>query len=710
MMARTFINREWSLLAFHRRVLEEAYDKSNPLLERLKFLAISSSNMDELFMVRAASVIDQMIAGYDKRDRSGCTPHDTLEGIKSGAAAMVEKQAYIYGQLRRKLRQHNIVIKRPHRLSMNEKHYLRSYFMEQLFPVLTPMVVDQSRPFPLIQNKSLNIGLIVRNTDEEEDVFATVGVPEVLPRLVRLQTGTDKQEFILLEDVIKLHMDILFHGYDIVDMKAYRITRNADLDIDEEGAEDLLKEIEESLKMRKWGNVVRIEAEEGISHELLQMITQDGEDEPLGGVYEIAGPIDYTFLFKLIQLVQKPGLLYPSHQPHQPLQDGEDIFNWIRHQDRLLHHPFDSFDTVVQLVRAAAQDQDVLAIKQTLYRVSGNSPIIEALIAAAENKKQVTVLVELKARFDEENNIHWAKRLEQAGCHVIYGLIGLKTHLKTLLIVRREEDGIRRYVHLGTGNYNDVTAKLYTDMGLLTVNPQIGSDASVLFNMLSGFTVPSSLNQLCVAPLFLRHKLEQYIEYEIEAARKGRKAHIILKMNALVDEKLISLLYKASKASVRIELIVRGVCCLRPGVPNMSENITVRSIVGRFLEHTRIFYFEHGGKNKVLLSSADWMPRNLDRRVEAMFPIEHSELKQQIIQILHCYLADQAKSRFLQPDGTYRKKAAKGMQKMHAQEQLLKRAGDRAEKSMSPATLPFQPRTHSTDEQAMNEVAATSQF
>ncbi|MCG7410030.1 polyphosphate kinase 1 [Paenibacillus sp. ACRRX] len=688
-MRKTLINREWSLLAFHRRVLEEGYDKSNPLMERCKFLAISCSNVDEFFMVRAASVVDQILADYHKQDHSGSTPQDTLRGIEQIARQIVADQYKLYEHLRTKLRESGVHLKRAHRLSLPEKQFLKSYFTEHIFPVLTPMVVDQSRPFPLIQNKSLNIGLLVQDPEDGETAFATVAVPEVLSRLVELPSHGQGREFVLLEDVMKMHMDMLFSGYDITEIKAYRITRNADLDIDEDGAEDLLKEIEQSLKMRKWGNVVRLEVEAESSKEMIRMITQDGEDDPDAGINYVDGPLDLTFMNKITQLTGYDHLHDAPFQPPMPHEREVDLLEWIREQDRLLHHPFDSFGVVVNLIRRAAKDPDVLAIKQTLYRVSGNSPIIQALIEAAENKKQVTVLVEIKARFDEENNIHWAKRLEQAGCHVIYGLVGLKTHLKMLLIVRREETGIRRYVHLGTGNYNDVTANFYTDMGLLTVNAQIGSDASTIFNMLSGYSVPSSLNKCSIAPLFLRKRLEQLIEYEIDVVKKGGTGRIMLKMNALVDVKLIHLLYKASKAGVRIDLIVRGVCCLRPGVKDLSEHITVKSIVGRFLEHTRIFYFHHGGKDLTFLSSADWMPRNLDRRVEAMFPIELPELKHRIMDILSLYMKDNVKSRYLLPDGSYLKQKTKPQLRIHAQQLLIKEA---SRSHLQPVTLQLQPR------------------
>lgn len=673
-MIKTLLNREWSLITFQRRVLEEGRDKTNPLMERCKFLAISCSNMDEFFMVRAAAVADQILAEYTKPDDSGSTPQETLAGIVKLARQMTNDQYKLYKNLRTKLRESGIHIKRPHSLTLTEKQYLHSYFVEQIFPVLTPMVVDQSRPFPLIQNRSLNIGLRIQDPSDDEIVFATVTVPEVLSRLVELPTINNVRAFILLEDVIKLHMDMLFSGYTVMEMSAYRITRNADLDIDEDAAEDLLQEIEQSIKMRRWGNVIRLEIEEGASEDLVSMITQQGEDEPEAGTYEVDGPLDLSFLFKVSQLSDFDSLRDKPFHASLPIEHDEDLLAWIRDEDRLLHHPYDSFNVVVDLIRTAANDPDVLAIKQTLYRVSGNSPIIQALIQAAENKKQVTVLVEIKARFDEENNIHWAKRLEQAGCHVIYGLVGLKTHLKLMLIVRREEGHITRYVHLGTGNYNDVTAKLYTDMGLLTTNPQIGSDASTIFNMLSGYSVPSSLNKCSIAPLFLRNRLEQLIEFEMEHVKKGGKGHIILKMNALVDVKLIQLLYKASKAGVRIELIVRSICCLRPGVKGLSENITVKSVVGRFLEHSRIFYFHHAGKELVYLSSADWMPRNLDRRVETMFPIEQPDLNLYVRKSLQLYLKDNAKSWYLQSDGTYIKRKLKLSQRINSQEEFMKAA------------------------------------
>lgn len=653
---RQFINRELSSLAFNQRVLEEAQDKDNPLLERAKFAAIVSSNLDEFFMVRVAAVWDQLLAGLDEPDEAGLTPKQVWEQMSIQVHQMIGDLYSCYGRsLKPSLKREFIYLTKGKKLDLEQKKFLASYFHKCIYPVLTPMVVDSSRPFPLLLNRSLNIALLLANQENEgEPIFATVQVPAVLDRLVAVPAEDSKTYLVFLEEIIKSYIQTLFAGHRVLAMGCYRITRNADLSLDEEGAEDLLEAIEESIKKRRWGEVVRLEYEKGLHALLLKRLIEELEVAE-GGIYEINGPLDLTFLFKVGALQEKEHLRYPLLRPQvsSEFKAEEDYFSVISHRDIMVHHPYESFQPVVELVQKAAEDPQVLAIKQVLYRVSGNSPIIAALAKAAENGKQVTVLLELKARFDEENNITWAKRLEKAGCHVIYGIKGLKTHVKVLLIVRDEEDGIKRYVHLGTGNYNDVTAKLYVDLGLFTSNAYMGADASALFNMLSGYSHLGQMYKLAVAPVTLRQKLMQLLQQEIEHARNGRKAHVIIKVNSLLDQEFIEALYDASCAGVEIDLIVRGICCLKPNISGMSENIRVRSIVGRFLEHSRIFYFYNDGEKNIYLSSADLMPRNLDRRIELLFPIEDEKNKTRLISIVDTYMKDTVKARILKNDGRY---------------------------------------------------------
>ena len=543
-------------------------------------------------------------------------------------------------------------------LTPKQAKYVDKYFEKDVYPVLTPMAVDSSRPFPLVRNKSLNIGALIYDKKKDVTDIATVQVPSVLPRIVRLPSEEKGvTEIILLEEVIEKNLDKLFLNYDIVCAYPYRIMRNADFSIDEEETADLLKEIEKQLKK--------------LLKELKKHLGVDDEV-----VYKINGPLDLTFLMKVNGIDGFDHLKYPKYKP-QPVPgmgDYSHIFDRIKKGDILLFHPYYEFPPVIEFIKQAANDPDVLAIKQTLYRVSGNSPIIAALAQAAENGKQVTVLVELKARFDEENNIAWAKKLEQAGCHVIYGLVGLKTHSKIALVVRREEDGIRRYVHLGTGNYNDQTAKLYTDMGLLTCSDAIGEDATAVFNMLSGYSEPKKWNKLAVAPIWLKDKFLMLIGREAENARQGKKARIVAKMNSLCDPVIMNALYDASKAGVKIELIVRGICCIKAGVPGLSDNISVRSIVGNYLEHSRIFYFYNDGFEDIYMGSADWMPRNLDKRVEITFPVEDPELKKKIKNILKIQLEDTLKAHIMQPDGSYAKQDLRGKAKLDSQMYFVKLA------------------------------------
>ncbi|MDO5416058.1 MAG: RNA degradosome polyphosphate kinase [Lachnospiraceae bacterium] len=685
METKNYVNRELSWLEFNYRVLSEARDKSLPLFERLKFLSITASNLDEFFMVRVASLKDMVHAKYTKPDIAGMKPEEQLEKIAEKTHELVGVQYSTYNRsLVPALRLQGLrVINSYEAMNAEQSAYADRYFQENVYPVLTPMAFDSSRPFPLVRNKSLNIAALLQKKKDSDGVleFAMVQVPSVLPRFVELpvsaeEDGSETRNVILLEQIIERNMQALFLNYDILAASPFRIMRNADLTIDEEEAVDLLEEIQKQLKKRQWGEVIRLEVEEKTDKRLLKILKKELEVSS-DDIFEIGGPLDLTFLMKMYGGLDgfdnlKIGRYTP--QPVPALMNEDDIFTNIRRGDIFLHHPYETFDPVVNFVRMAAKDPNVLAIKQTLYRVSGNSPIIAALAAAADNGKQVSVLVELKARFDEENNINWAKKLEKAGCHVIYGLVGLKTHSKITLVVRREEDGIRRYVHLGTGNYNDSTAKLYTDCGLMTCNPLIGEDATAVFNMLSGYSEPATWNKLAVAPIWLRNKFMRLIRRETEHAKAGRTARIIAKMNSLCDKEIIAALYEASCAGVKIDLIIRGICCLRAGVPGLSENIAVRSIVGNFLEHSRIFYFENDGMPKIFMGSADWMPRNLDKRVEIVFPVEDEAIQAQILHILEVELEDNVKAHILKPDGTYEKVDKRGKVLVNSQDQFCEEA------------------------------------
>ena len=651
-----FYNRELSWLGFNYRVLSEARDKNIPLMERLKFLSITASNLDEFFMIRVASLKDMVHAKYTKKDIAGLTPKEQLEIISTGTHELVEKQYNTYNRSFLPALKHNglTIVTQYEALNAEQAEYVDRYFMREVYPVLTPMAVDSSRPFPLIRNKSLNIAALLMDKKRKDTIdFATVQVPSVLPRIVTIPSEKEGETcIILLEQIIEKNIQKLFLNYKVLDATPYRGMRNADLTIDEDEAADLLIEIERQLKKRQWGEAIRLEVEQGIDKRLLKILKKELQIQQ-EDIFTIRGPLDLTFLMKVYGMDGFDHLKEEPYTPQPPkgLDMDGDLFEQIRQKDILLHHPYETFDPVVNFVRFAAKDPDVLAIKQTLYRVSSNSPIIASLAQAAENGKQVTVLVELKARFDEENNIVWARKLEKAGCHVIYGLVGLKTHSKITLVVRREEEGIRRYVHLGTGNYNDSTAKLYTDMGMFTCKRAYGEDATAVFNMLSGYSEPLSWNKLALAPTWLRTRFVELINRERDYAAMGKPARIVAKMNSLCDAGIINALYEASAAGVQIELIIRGICCLKQGVPGMSETIQVRSIVGTFLEHSRIFYFENDGSPEIYMGSADWMPRNLDKRVEILFPVEDPDLKKEIVHILHTQLADNTKAHLLQPDG-----------------------------------------------------------
>ena len=680
-------NRELSWLKFNERILGEARDKENLLFERLKFLSITASNLDEFFMVRVASLKDMVHADYTKKDIAGMTAKEQLVKINEVTHEMISRQYSTYNRsLLPQLAENGLkVISHHEDLDEEQKKYVDKYFQENVYPVLTPMAVDSSRPFPLIRNKSLNIGALLKkkNDKKAEEEFATVQVPAVLPRIIRLPADKDGNvQVILLEQIIERNISELFLSYDVICAHPYRIMRNADLTIEEDEAEDLLKEIQKQIKKRQWGEAIRLEVEDGMEAELLKILKKELHIKN-DDIYKIGGPLDLTFLMKMYGMEGFDNLRAPKHVPAAvPRLHGDyNIFDEIAQGDILLHHPYQSFDPVVKLIQKAAVDPQVLAIKQTLYRVSGNSPIIAALAQAAENGKQVSVLVELKARFDEENNIVWAKMLEKAGCHVIYGLVGLKTHSKITLVVRLEEEGIKRYVHLGTGNYNDATAKLYTDIGLLTCSQSIGEDATAVFNMLSGYSEPLHWNKLSLAPLWLREKFLELIGRERDNALAGKEAKIIAKMNSLCDKEISDALYDASRAGVKIELIVRGICCVRTGIPGVSENITVRSIVGNFLEHSRIYYFWNDGKEEVYCASADWMPRNLDRRVEILFPIDHDALKEKIIEMLKVMLSDNVKAQIMQPDGTYERIDRRGKVLLCAQDYFTEEAKSYLEKT-----------------------------
>ena len=652
-----YINRELSWLEFNKRVLDEGENKNNPLMERIKFLSIFCSNFDEFFNVRVGSLRDMVNAGYVKEDPSGLNPKHQLKAISIKAQELSSELYRLYrSEIIPELEKNNIHFLSSKDLTEDDKKYLYKYFNEMVFPVLTPHAVDCSRPFPHLQDKTLNLGVFLKKDEPEaEKFFATVQIPSILPRMIFLPAKKKIYRIFLLEDLISMYIKDLFLGHSIISVNPYRIIRNADLTIEEEEAEELLREIENSIKQRKWGQAVKLEVTNRAEDDLCSYLTEE-LDIHQRDVYYQNGPINLTFLMGLYNLPGFDDLKDSKFTPvNKEVFKGRNIFSVIKEQDILLHHPYDSFHPVLDFIDQAAKDPKVLAIKQTLYRVSGNSPVIKSLINAAENGKQVTVLVELKARFDEEKNIIWARRLEKAGCHVIYGLVGLKTHSKITLILRKEGNSIKRYVHLATGNYNDITAKLYTDIGMFTSNERFGQDASKIFNMLSGYSEIENLEKIIIAPMFFRNTVESLIEKEIEHAEKGRKAEIIIKVNSLVDPRIIDLLYKASQKGVKIYLIVRGVCSLKPGIPDVSDNIKVKSIVGRFLEHSRIFWFSNNGDEKFFLSSADLMTRNLDRRVEIFFPVLEKDLKKELWEILQGNIKDNVKGKIMLPDGTYTK-------------------------------------------------------
>jgi polyphosphate kinase len=658
-----YFNRELSWLAFNRRVLEQAQSDRHPLLERVRFLAIVSSNLDEFFEIRVAGFMQQVDSGLMEFGTDGLTPVEQLRRIHSVVASLVEDQYHCWHhQLVPALAREGILFRPPHDLTKAELNWVWTYFRDQIYPVLTPLALDQSHPFPQLGNKTLNVVVSLESPDEKQENgtathVAILPVPRILPRLVTIAPAkAGQQRTIFLSDIIKLCAGDLFPGYRLKGAHAFRVTRNSDLYIDEEESENLLKKIEDELRNLRRGAAVRLEIEKGVDDAIFSTLCQH-LNLSHEYVYQLNGPINLLRLQSLAD-IDRPDLKYPPFSPVNvsPLRDPARIFEVVREQDVLLHHPYDAFTPVVDFVEQAARDPQVIAIKQTLYRTSGDSPIVRALIEASRNDKQVTALVELKARFDEANNIQWAKQLEEAGVHVVYGLVGHKTHCKLCLVVRSEGKTMKNYAHLGTGNYNPRTARLYTDLSYFTSRKDITSDVAQLFNTLTGFGRTQRFRNIVVAPFNLHRRIGELIDREAANARNGKPARILAKMNALVDKATIDALYVASQAGVRVDLIVRGVCCLVPGVKGLSENITVRSIVGRFLEHARCFYFENAGAEPLILAgSADWMPRNFFRRVEVLFPIRDAALRHWIIsEFFPVQLRDNDNTHVLDSSGAYR--------------------------------------------------------
>lgn len=682
--AKLFLNRELALLAFFRRVLEEAQDEKNPLLERIKFLGIVGSILAEFFMVRVAGLKQQINAGVVELSLDGQTPAQQLHAIHQEAFRLMNDARACLHHLLPQLAAAGIHIVDYSTLEDNQKTFAKKYFDDVVFPVLTPLAFDPGRPFPHISNMSLNLAVQLQDRHKQER-FARVKVPNTLPRLLTIPAPASAAEkngdeprdiyFVFLEQVIAENLQKLFPGMHILQAHPFRVTRDAEVVIQELEAEDLLETIERSVRERRFGSVVRMTTDPGMPNEIRTLLSENLDLEP-NDIYTVQPPLGMSDLMQLTTL-DRPDLKDPPFLPAIPPElESEDIFAAIRRQDILLHHPYDSFSPVIEFLETAARDPNVLAIKQTLYRVGPKSPVVETLLEAARRGKQVAVLVELKARFDEESNIEWAKALESEGVHVVYGLLGLKTHSKTALVVRKEGDGIRRYVHLATGNYNPTTAQVYTDLGLFTCDEDMGADATDLFNYLTGYSAKKDYRKFLVAPINLRSGFEALIHREIAHAQRGEPGHLIFKFNALVDKAMIRLLYQASQAGVKIDLIVRGMCCLRPGLPGVSDNIRVTSIVGRFLEHSRIYYFRNGGNEQIYLGSADLMPRNLDRRVEVLFPVQDTRLIRRLRdQILATYLADNLRARLMQSDGTYKRLVPEpGAPPIDSQAALLHRA------------------------------------
>lgn len=681
-----YINRELSLIEFNWRVLEEAQNEQHPILERAKFLAIYSSNMDEFFMVRVAGLMQQVAVSIVDVPADGLTPTEQLRAIRKKVRTNLKVMNQCFDDIRKKLAEAGVHLHSFKELTKTQQQHANQYFKNEIFPVLTPLAFDPGRPFPHISSLSLNLAVLVRDPNSGQQQFARVKVPNTLPRLVPVKRtrhdGRRIHRFVWLEDLIANNLDELFPGYDIIEAHQFRITRNADMEIEADEAGDLLEAIEATVRRRRFGFVVRLTMAPSTTDHIRQVLATNlsvvTED-----TYESNAPLGLSGLFELMK-IDRPDLKDPPYTPviHPRLRNidrsSEELFAAIREKDILFHHPYDSFVPIMDFLKAAARDPKVLAIKQTLYRAGTNSPIVDALMEARENEKQVAALVELKARFDEESNIGWAKALEREGVHVVYGFMSLKTHSKICLVIRREEDRIRRYVHLSTGNYNAITANIYTDLGLFTCKPEFGADASDLFNALTGYSKKTDYKKFLVAPNKLRNRFAALIDREIKWAKKGKKAKLIFKMNALIDPSFTRQLYEASQAGVQIQLIARGICGLRPGIPNISDNIKVTSIVGRFLEHTRIYYFHNGGNPDILLGSADLMPRNLDRRIETLFPVEDFDIKQQVIDILKLAAADNINARILRSDGSYvRVKPDNSEKLVNSQFELMQKAKNR---------------------------------
>jgi len=682
MKNKLFINREFSWLDFNYRVLEEAYDKGNLVMDRLKFLAITASNLDEFFMVRIAGIMDQINVGYTRKGLDGLTPKEQLVELSLLTQEMMARQyTCLSKSIMPELNQNKIFFVDYEELNNEEMDFALYYFRDVCYPVLTPQAVDNSHPFPLVKNNQVYLCILLHDTEGKNkgknDFMAILEIPKVLDRIIALPKS-DEEEFshyIFIEELITPFVNELFTGYDVKQVSQFRITRNGDLAIDEDEAEDLLIEIEKSIQQRKWGASIKLEVTRFMGKKMKKWLMNEleiSDDE----IFELKGNLDLTCFMNFQGRPEFSELREPQYTPliSDDFYGHEDIFEVIREKDRLLHHPYQSFDTVIDFVRLAASDPDVLAIKQTLYRVSGDSPIIKALIKAAQNGKQVTVLVELKARFDEANNIVWAKKLEQAGCHVIYGLAGLKIHCKMILVVRKESDGIRRYVHLSTGNYNDVTAKLYTDLGMFTAKESYAADISTLFNLLTGYSHYTFWKKIEVAPETMRNAFYIAIDREMENVKLGEKGIVCAKVNSLIDEGIVNKLYEASQAGVEIQLIVRGMCSLVPGIPGVSENITVHSIVGTFLEHSRIYYFYNQGKEDIFLSSADWMERNLNRRIEILFPVEDADLKLKLKHIIDITMRDTIKTRIMTETGEYLRLDKRGKELLSCQKYFCEEA------------------------------------
>lgn len=674
-----YFNRELSWLKFNDRVLEEAADPSHPLLERLKFIAIFSSNLDEFFMIRAAGLKDQVHAGVSDIQADGLAPDEVLHRISIHVhEAMAEQQRMLEEEILPGLKKRGIRFRTISSVRKLQREYLTQYFFEQVFPVLTPLAIDPTHPFPQLKGLGLNLLVELRTPYRKDEKVAVIHIPSSLPRFIQLPTDNGHTDYVSIEDLIKLHVDELFPNMKVQNVSVFRITRNADLDLSEAEADDLLKLIERELRKRRVGTVIRLEVNQEMkkSHrDFLKRMCKLKE----GDVYDSSSFLDLSAMMQLMSLPY-PDLKDPKFTPalNEHLIHGRKIFQVISQGDILLFHPYDSFSHVIDFVQEAAVDPQVLAIKQTLYRTSGDSPIVKALLKAVENGKQVTALIELRARFDEQNNIEWAKELDRAGVNVVYGVLGLKTHCKICMVVRKENQKIKRYLHLSTGNYNESTAKIYTDLGLMTCNEEMGEDASGLFNLLTGYSQQKDWKKFLVAPNSLRSNLEKMIQECIKNHTEEQPACIKMVINSLVDPGMIRELYKASQKGIKVDLVVRGICCLRPGLKGVSENITVKSIVGRFLEHTRIFCFKHSGQTKIYLGSADLMQRNLNRRVELVFPVEDPTIKQQVKEMVEAMWKDNVKSRYLMEDGSYvRPSLSAGDEPFAVQEFLLNEAQKR---------------------------------